>query len=112
MIMLISAGWLPHFICPSRGCPRSSVGDHHADAHIARSRIPLIGVLASRDPCVVASMVRLLSAVTSCLQSVSMLLSTHAIGLTWRAMSQTKAESSRAIATQILLSASLRVERG
>ena len=20
MIMLISAGWLPHFICPSRGC--------------------------------------------------------------------------------------------
>jgi hypothetical protein len=71
-----------------------------------------MGVLASRDPCVVGSMVRLLSAMTSCLQSVSMLLSTHAIGLTWRAMSPTKAESSRAIATQILLSASLRVERG
>jgi hypothetical protein len=39
------------------GLPRSSVGDHHADAHIVRSRIPLIGARASRDPCVVGSMV-------------------------------------------------------
>jgi uncharacterized heparinase superfamily protein len=31
------------------------------------------------------------------------LVSSHASGFTWRAMSQTKAESSRAIATQILL---------
>src|SRR5258708_28115944 len=38
------------------GLPRSSVGDHHADAHIAFSRIPLIGARASRDPCVVGSM--------------------------------------------------------
>jgi len=26
--MLISADWLPHFICPSRGCLPSSYGDH------------------------------------------------------------------------------------
>jgi hypothetical protein len=24
-ILLISAGWLPHFICPSRGLPRSDM---------------------------------------------------------------------------------------
>lgn len=39
------------------GLPRSRIGDHHVDAHIARSRIPLIGALVSRDPCVVGSMV-------------------------------------------------------
>ena len=39
------------------GLPRSSVGDHHADAHVALSRIPLIGARASRVPCVVGSMV-------------------------------------------------------
>src|SRR6202158_3265332 len=39
------------------GLPRSNVGDHHADAHIVLSRIPLIGARASRDPCVVGSMV-------------------------------------------------------
>ena len=94
------------------GLPRSSVGDHHADAHIVRSRIPLIGARASRDPCVVGSMVMKIAGCCDLLLAmVSMLLSTHAIGLTWRAMSQTKAESSRAIATQILLSASLRAER-
>src|ERR1700726_1470556 len=38
------------------GLPRSSIGDHHADAHIALSRIPLVGARASRDPCVVGSM--------------------------------------------------------
>src|ERR1700686_673893 len=38
------------------GLPRSRIGDHHADAHIALSRIPLIGARASRDPCVVGSM--------------------------------------------------------
>ena len=39
------------------GLPRSSVGDHHVDAHIAQPRIPLIGAQASRDPCVVSSLV-------------------------------------------------------
>src|SRR5215813_10372747 len=39
------------------GLPRSNVGDHHADAHIALSRIPLVGARASRDPCVVSSVV-------------------------------------------------------
>src|SRR3974390_1267553 len=39
------------------GLPRSNVGDHDADAHIALSRIPLIGARASRDPCVVGSLV-------------------------------------------------------
>ena len=38
------------------GLPRSRVGDHHANAHVATSRIPLIGALVSRDPCVVDSM--------------------------------------------------------
>ena len=42
------------------GLPRSSVGDHHADAHIVRSRIPLIGARASRDPCVVGSVVMMM----------------------------------------------------
>lgn len=32
------------------GLPRSNIGDHHADALIAHSRIPLIGARASRDP--------------------------------------------------------------
>jgi hypothetical protein len=36
------------------GLPRSSVGDHRIDAHVADSRIPLIGARASRDPCVVS----------------------------------------------------------
>ena len=42
------------------GLPRSSVGDHHADAHLGLSRIPL-GALVSRDPCVVGSMVMVIA---------------------------------------------------
>jgi hypothetical protein len=47
------------------GLPRSNVGDHHADAHIALSRIPLIGAGASRDPCVVGSVVMMVGCVDS-----------------------------------------------
>ena len=113
-IMLTSADWVPQFICPSRGLPRSSIGDHHADAHIAWSRAPLIGALASRDPCVVGSVV-MKRAERCYLLTVSGSSQRYRKfklwPLTWRAMSQTKAESSRAIATQILFSASLRAER-
>ena len=56
-IRLISADWLPTFHLSVAGLPRSRIGDHHADAHIARPRIPLIGARASRDPCVVGAVV-------------------------------------------------------
>src|SRR2546426_2157499 len=57
------------------GLPRSSVGDHHADAHIARSRIPLIGARASRDPYVVGSMVVRMAGCSerSCVRWISVL---------------------------------------
>ena len=41
--MLISADWLPSFHLSVAGLPHSSVGDHRVDAHVTRSRIPLIG---------------------------------------------------------------------
>ena len=112
MIRLISADWLPAFHSSVAGLPRSVIGDHHADAHTAPSRIPLIGARASRDPCVVGSVVTEDAAVGGPpgmrwwgdnLQVFD--------GLTWRAMSQTKPESSRAMATQILFIASPRAER-
>ena len=89
------------------GLPRSSVGDHHADAHIARSRAPLIGARASRDPCVVG----LLAVMSWGGLLLRLRWGAQVVGLTWRAMSQMKAESSRAIATQVLFSGSLRPER-
>src|SRR6266853_3596262 len=52
------------------GLPRSSVGDHHVDAHIARSRIPLIGARASRDPYVVGSMVVRMTGCSELLRSM------------------------------------------
>src|SRR5437016_13565900 len=40
-ITLISAGWLPHYIGPSRGCLALVSGIITADAHIGLSRVPL-----------------------------------------------------------------------
>src|ERR1700722_20035711 len=58
-------GLVTAFLLSVAGLPRSSVGDQHADAHVASSRIPLIEALVSRDPCIVSSMVmRMLGSVT------------------------------------------------
>ena len=44
-ISLISADWLPHVNDSSRGCLSLMIGDRLEDAHLLRSRIPLIALM-------------------------------------------------------------------